>query len=119
MDLSGVDFSRTNLRGAGFYSTIMNGANLSGSDLLEAKLKGTKLQKAVALGIVKKRAGQELGAAALRIAFDWFPAILPRSIEVYPAGCRRLHRRVISVVAIGPDLFRLLSHRSGAGCSWR
>src|SRR6202140_4540409 len=70
--------------------------------------------EAVALGIEGKRAGQELGATALRIAFDRFPAILPRSIEVHPASCRRLHRRVIGVVAIGHDLFRLLSQRSFA-----
>jgi hypothetical protein len=70
--------------------------------------------EAVALGVVGKRASKELGAAALRIAFDGFLAILPRSIEVYPASCRRLHRRVIGVVAIGHDLFRLLSQRSFA-----
>src|SRR6202049_3175144 len=73
-----------------------------------------RTSEAVALGIVGKRAGYELGAAALCIAFDWFPAILPRSIEVHPASCRRLHRRVIGVVAIGHDLFRLLSQRSFA-----
>src|SRR4029077_3309884 len=73
-----------------------------------------RTSKAVSFGIVRKRAGQELGAAALRVAFDWLPAILPRSIEVHPASCRRLHRRVIGVVAIGHDLFRLLSQPSFA-----
>src|SRR5258708_32053540 len=41
-----------------------------------------RTSKAVPFGIVGKRSGQELGAAALRIAFDWLPALLPRSIEV-------------------------------------
>src|SRR5260370_32395370 len=70
--------------------------------------------KAVPLGIVGKRAGQELGAASLCIAFHRFPALLPRSIEVHSASCRRLHRRMIGVVAIGPDLLRLLPQRSFA-----
>jgi hypothetical protein len=42
-----------------------------------------RTSKAVPLGIVGKRAGQELDAAALRIVFGWLPAILPRSIEVH------------------------------------
>jgi hypothetical protein len=38
-----------------------------------------RTSEAVALGIVGKRAGQELGAAASGIAFDRFPAILNQS----------------------------------------
>src|ERR1700681_1407253 len=37
-----------------------------------------RTSKAVWFGIVGKRAGQKLSAAALRIAFHRFPAILPR-----------------------------------------
>src|SRR6202795_4407587 len=70
-----------------------------------------RTSKAVPFGIVGKRAGQKLGAAALRIVFARLPALLPRSIEVHAAHCRRLHRRVIGVVAIGHDLLRLLSQR--------
>jgi len=73
-----------------------------------------RTSKAVLFCIVGERAGQELGAAALRIVFDRLPAILPRSIEVHPASGRRLHRRVIGVVAIGHDLLRLLAQRSFA-----
>src|ERR1700733_209814 len=70
-----------------------------------------RASKAVPFGIVGKRAGQELGAAAVRILFHRLPAVLPRSIEVHPASRRRLHRRVIGVVAIGYDLLGLLSQR--------
>jgi transposase len=38
-------------------------------------------RQSVPFGIIGKRAGQEAGAAALRIAFDWFPAILPGPVE--------------------------------------
>src|ERR1700723_484115 len=51
-----------------------------------------RTSKAVPFGIVGKRAGQELGTAAVCIVFHRSPAILPRSIEVYPASRRRLHR---------------------------
>ncbi len=70
--------------------------------------------KSVLRGIVRKRAGQELGVPAVRIALHGPPTILPRPVEVHSLIGGRLHRGVVGVVAIGHDLFGRASQRCGA-----
>ncbi len=70
--------------------------------------------KPVLRGIVRKRAGQELGGPALCIAFHRPPTVLPGPVEVHSLIGRHLHRSVIGVVAVGHELFGLTSQR---GCA--
>src|SRR5262245_43885978 len=67
--------------------------------------------EAIAFGIVGESVAQEVGAATLRIPFHRLPAVLPRSIKVHTAICRRLHGRMIGVIPIGHDLFWCPSQR--------
>jgi len=68
-----------------------------------------RASETILLGIIGEGAGQELGAAALGIAFPGLPTLLPRSIKVHSAVRRGRDRSVIGVVAIGHHLLRVAS----------
>jgi Protein of unknown function DUF262 len=54
--------------------------------------------------VVRERAAQKSGAAALRGAFHRSPTLLPGTVKIHATLCGCLHRCVIRVVAIGNDL---------------
>ena len=78
-----------------------------------------RTRKLVLRGIVRKRAGEELGVPALRVALHRPPVVLPRPVEVHSVIGGRLHRGVIGVVAVSHHLFGLASQRSLAAFQCR